>query len=111
MSEKLELRKRKTTKDKLKQKVAAKAAEPEERDDSSSDDEDDGPSRGGGGGRRGKKGGIKWKYVAFLCLLFGSAILPAVLWIVDHVGAASGGAFSGLSAKFGSFAPRPRPVF
>ena len=43
--------------------------------DSSSEDDEPGPRQ-----QRGQKKskGIKWKYVAFLALLFGSAILPAV---------------------------------
>ena len=41
-------------------------------DDSSDDDEGYAPSRGGGGGKKSK--GIKWKYVAFLALLFGSVL-------------------------------------
>ena len=72
-------------------------------DDSSDDDEGYAPSRGGGGGKKSK--GIKWKYVAFLALLFGSAILPALLWVVDNVGgllgAGASSSISGLGAKLG----------
>ncbi|KAJ1451699.1 hypothetical protein M885DRAFT_468177 [Pelagophyceae sp. CCMP2097] len=39
-----------------------------------------------------KKAGIQWKYVAFLFLLFGTAMLPAVLWVGDKVASLGGGA-------------------
>jgi hypothetical protein len=69
--------------------------------DSSSDDDDEpGPQS-----RRQQKksNGIKWKYVAFLALLFGSAILPVVLWIVDHAGGLLG---TGLTKAIGASTAR-----
>ena len=50
-----------------------------------------------------KSKGIKWKYVAFLALLFGSAILPVVLWIVDHAGGLLG---TGLTKAIGASTAR-----
>ena len=68
--------------------------------DSSSDDDEPGPRQ-----QRGQKKskGIKWKYVAFLALLFGSAILPVVLWIVDHAGGLLG---TGLTKAIGASTAR-----
>ena len=71
--------------------------------DSSSDDDDEPGPRQQRGQKKSK--GIKWKYVAFLALLFGSAILPALLWVVDNVGgllgAGASSSLSGLGAKLG----------
>ena len=83
-------------------------------DDSSSDDEDapyDGGKRRGGGG--GSSKGIRWQYVAFLVLLFGTTALPAVFWVLDSVGGlvgkGAGGAMGGIGAKLGmSATPRDR---
>ena len=68
--------------------------------DSSSEDDEPGPRQ-----QRGQKKakGIKWKYVAFLALLFGSAILPVVLWIVDHAGGLLG---TGLTKAIGASTAR-----
>merc|ERR1719263_623 len=55
--------------------------------------------------------GIKWKYVFILVFLFGSALLPALLWVVDHAGAAvsgaGGSAAAGLRVKLG-LSPTPK---
>jgi hypothetical protein len=78
--------------------------------DSSSDEDDEAPgpqSRP----RKKEKGGIKWKYVGFLALMFGTACLPAILWIVDNVGGLMG---SGVSKSIGAatarmgFTPTPK---
>mmetsp|Transcript_18013 Transcript_18013/g.55412 ORF Transcript_18013/g.55412 Transcript_18013/m.55412 type:complete len:258 (-) Transcript_18013:916-1689(-) len=82
-----------------------KKVEPEQQpayDSSSDDDSDaDGPARP----RTGKKSksGIKWKYVAFLVLLFGSAAMPVVLFLVDNLGGVFG---TGATAAFGAATAR-----
>ena len=64
--------------------------------------------------QRGQKKsmGIKWKYVAFLASFFGSAILPVVLWIVDHSGGSLGTgltkAIGASTARMGLDARRPK---
>ena len=69
--------------------------------DSSSDDDDEPGPRQQRGQKKSK--GIKWKYVAFLALLFGSAILPVVLWIVDHAGGLLG---TGITKAIGASTAR-----
>ena len=69
--------------------------------DSSSDDDDEPGPRQQRGQKKSK--GIKWKYVAFLALLFGSAILPVVLWVVDHAGGLLG---TGLTKAIGASTAR-----
>ena len=54
---------------------------------------------------------IKWKFVAFLVLLTGTAVLPAALWVVDNVFSLSGSALavsaSALAGRMG-FTPTPK---
>jgi len=100
----------------LSQSPAAAASEPVDSQyagiDSSDDDSDAGagPARVRSSGR-GKSKGIKWKYVAFLVLLFGSAALPVVLWVVDNLGLVLGksttAAFSAATARMG-LTPTPK---
>ena len=76
--------------------------------DSSSDDDDEPGPRQQRGQKKSK--GIKWKYVAFLALFFGSAILPVVLWIVDHAGGLLGtGTHKAIGASTARMGLTPTP--
>mmetsp|Transcript_26919 Transcript_26919/g.80703 ORF Transcript_26919/g.80703 Transcript_26919/m.80703 type:complete len:258 (+) Transcript_26919:207-980(+) len=85
---------------------AREAAQPQEQpayDDSSSGDDE--PAAPGQRRTGKKKNKIKWKYVAFLFLLFGASALPVLLWVVDNmgslVGAGVAASFSAAGAKMG----------
>lgn len=45
-----------------------------------------------------KKGGIKWLHIFFLVLMMGSAILPAIVFLIDNMGGAVNGLLPSLGA-------------
>ena len=93
--------------------AASKETAEENDEELLSDDEDEPESRGGGRRRAAGGGGrkIKWKYVGVLVLLFGTAVLPAALWVMDNAFSASNSALSASASAFASRAgltPTPK---
>mmetsp|Transcript_27577 Transcript_27577/g.84609 ORF Transcript_27577/g.84609 Transcript_27577/m.84609 type:complete len:271 (-) Transcript_27577:1183-1995(-) len=92
------------------QSKANEEEDDEDYDDDYEEEEDKGPQKNK---RKAQTflGKVKWKHVALLALLTGTAVLPGVLWAADHLFALSGSALALSASAFASRAgltPTPK---